>query len=279
MRIVTWNLWWRFGPWEERRKAILHTLREVDPDIVGLQEVWREGGENLAAQLAEELGLHWAWAPAGMPPHWGRRIEDPNLGVGNAVLSRWPIEATEVRALPSAGGPEEGRVALHTRIASPHGAVPFFTTHLHSPPFGSAIRCEQVRELARFVGERYGNGPIPAIVTGDFNAEADSDELRLFGGSRTAPVVPGQVMIDVWRYAEPGAPWASWDPRNEYLRHPAVFPSRIDYIHVGLPGPRGVVGVRSVGLAGDGPVGGVWPSDHLAVVADLIPPEELPVLR
>jgi len=23
MRVLTWNLWWRFGPWEERRKAIL----------------------------------------------------------------------------------------------------------------------------------------------------------------------------------------------------------------------------------------------------------------
>ena len=23
MRVVTWNLWWRFGPWQERQKAIL----------------------------------------------------------------------------------------------------------------------------------------------------------------------------------------------------------------------------------------------------------------
>lgn len=26
MRVVTWNLWWRFGPWAEQQKAILAVL-------------------------------------------------------------------------------------------------------------------------------------------------------------------------------------------------------------------------------------------------------------
>ncbi|MDX2860114.1 endonuclease/exonuclease/phosphatase family protein, partial [Streptomyces scabiei] len=43
MRVVTWNLWWRFGPWQERQKAILAVLRELRPDAVGLQEVWQRG--------------------------------------------------------------------------------------------------------------------------------------------------------------------------------------------------------------------------------------------
>ncbi len=49
MRIVSWNLWWRFGPWEQRREAIAATLAEVGPDVCGLQEVWATPGENLAA--------------------------------------------------------------------------------------------------------------------------------------------------------------------------------------------------------------------------------------
>ena len=40
MRVMTWNLWWRFGPWEERLPAIVETVRRLDPDIALLQEVW-----------------------------------------------------------------------------------------------------------------------------------------------------------------------------------------------------------------------------------------------
>ena len=38
----------------------------------------------------------------------------------------------------------------------------------------------------------------------------------------------------------------------------------------GPPGPSGEGHVRAVHRAGDGPVDGVWPSDHAAVVADLV---------
>ncbi|MBJ7369551.1 MAG: endonuclease/exonuclease/phosphatase family protein, partial [Ilumatobacteraceae bacterium] len=44
-RILTWNLWWQFGPWRDRQEAILTTLRNENADIVFLQEVWaQEGG-------------------------------------------------------------------------------------------------------------------------------------------------------------------------------------------------------------------------------------------
>src|SRR5439155_1275107 len=52
MRILSWNLWWRYGPWERRREAIAATLAEVDPDLCGLQEVWEAQGENQAADCA-----------------------------------------------------------------------------------------------------------------------------------------------------------------------------------------------------------------------------------
>src|SRR5215831_8216180 len=64
MRVLSWNLWWRYGPWEYRREAIAATLTEVGPDLCGLQEVWGGPGGNLAADLARRLGMHWCWAPA-----------------------------------------------------------------------------------------------------------------------------------------------------------------------------------------------------------------------
>ena len=58
LRVLSWNIWWRFGPWERRRPAIAATLARLDADVIGLQEVWGDETTNLAAELAAELGYH-----------------------------------------------------------------------------------------------------------------------------------------------------------------------------------------------------------------------------
>lgn len=293
LRVVTWNLWWRFGPWRQRREAIRTALRELRPDVVGLQEVWADDTENLAGTLAEDLGLHWTWAPSDRPERWNRRLAPegaapqgatPNgaspgggapgaaptaYDVGNAVLSRWPVLDRAVLRLPAEGGRDDGRNALYARLDVPGGPLPFFTTHLHSAPTDSALRCGQVTALARFVAEHRGGTDFPPVVTGDFNALPDSDEIRLLGGHRTAPAVPGQLLLDAWEYAEPFVPSDTWDAANPYVAGSFSPSGRIDYIHVGPPGPGGLGHVCSVRRAADGPVGGVWPSDHAAVTATL----------
>ncbi|MFJ1809984.1 MULTISPECIES: endonuclease/exonuclease/phosphatase family protein [unclassified Streptomyces] len=272
MRVVTWNLWWRFGPWRERQKAILTVLRELDPDVVGLQEVWAAGAENLAEWLADELGLHRVWAPSPAPERWRKRITDPDAGsvdIGNAVLSRWPVVEQEALLLPAPPELADGRAALYARVAAPAFDIPFFTTHLTSAPHASAVRRAQVTALAELVDRHRDGTPFPPVVTGDFNAWPDSDEIRLFGGTRTAPAVPGLVLHDAWDYADPTAPAATWTPENPYAARVLEPAARIDYIHVGPPGPIGEGHVRQISRAGHGPVDGVWPSDHAAVVADL----------
>lgn len=259
VRVLTWNLWWRYGPWHERREAIATVLAEVNPDICGLQEVWGTREGNLAGELAERLGMHWCWAVAAEA--------GDELCIGNAVLSRWPIIGNAESRLPT-GDPDEGRVALHARIDTPGGTLPMFTTHLTYRPGGSHIRIGQVRRLAELVGEHAADCTYPPVVTGDLNAEPDSDELRLLGGLLTTPVVPGLVLVDAWRYAEAGDPGYTWDRRNGYQTDTVLPDSRIDYILTGLPRQnRGRV--TTARLAGTSPVDGVWPSDHFAVVVDL----------
>ncbi|MFC6021929.1 endonuclease/exonuclease/phosphatase family protein [Plantactinospora solaniradicis] len=269
MRVLTWNLWWRFGPWEQRRHAILAVLRDLRPDVVGLQEVWARGGENLAEWLAEELDMHSAWAASTAPEKWQRRIGDSAVDIGNAVLSRWPIVDRDVLRLPAAEGQPDGRLALYALVDAPAHRVPFVTTHLTSAVHASAIRCEQVVALARFVAAHRAVSDFPPVLTGDFNAWPDSDEMRLVGGYKTAPVVPGQVLVDAWEYADPAAPSATWNAANPYTAATFEPSARVDYIYVGLPGPGGLGHVTSVRRVGDAPVDGVWPSDHAAVLADL----------
>ncbi|MFF8674495.1 endonuclease/exonuclease/phosphatase family protein [Streptomyces sp. NPDC015242] len=269
MRIVTWNLWWRFGPWQARQKAVLTALRELEADVVGLQEVWAADGENLAEWLAGELGLHCAWAASHAPQRWRARIGDPTVDIGNAVLSRWPVVDRDTLPLPAPADTDDGRLALYARIAAPGHEVPFFTTHFTSAVHASAVRCRQVSALAEFVARHRGGTAFPPVVTGDLNAWPDSDEVRLLGGYKTAPAVPRQVLLDAWEYADPVAPAATWDAANPYVAATHEPSVRIDYIHVGPPGPGGLGRVRAVRRACDGPVDGVWPSDHAAVVADL----------
>lgn len=269
IRIMTWNLWWRFGPWRERAEAILATLRDVRPDILALQEVWARGEDNLAERLAGDLGMRWEWAPSPVPDRWQRRLGDSSVDVGIAVLSRWPVTGRHVERLPVGEEADDGQQALHARVDAPGGEVPFFTTHLISAAHASATRRAQVTALARFVAAHRGDGGFPPVVAGDFNAEPDSDEMRLLSGTKTPPVVPGQVLLDAWRYADPDLSSATWDMANPFAAQTKEWNARIDYVLAGPPGPGGAGHVRGVRLAGDVPVDGVWPSDHFAVVADL----------
>jgi endonuclease/exonuclease/phosphatase family metal-dependent hydrolase len=264
VRILTWNLWWRHGPWQQRREPIAAALAQAQPDICGLQEVWAAPGENQAGELAGRLGMEWCWAAASE----GLGGPDGQLSIGNAILSRWPVTGRAELVLPSGGSGAERRVALHARISTPGGTLPMFTTHLTYGPALCEGRTAQVRELARFVAGHAAGCDYPPVVTGDLNAEPESDELRLLGGMLTPPVVPGLVLLDAWRYAGPGDPGFTWDHRNGYQADSVIPDSRIDYILAGLH-RQGRGKVRSAALAGNSPIGGVWPSDHFAVVADL----------
>ena len=259
MLILTWNLWGRHGPWRERLGRIAAELAAVAPHVCGLQEVWATDEANLAADLAERLGMHWRFARA--------TAAGGGASIGNAILSRWPIAASAEAELPTPDGVER-RVALFARIDAPAGPLPMFTTHLTYRPGGSLLRLPQVRRLAELVAEHGTGGAYPPVVTGDLNAEPGSDELRLLGGLLTAPAAPGLVLVDAWRYADPADPGFTWSHRNGYQGDSVIADSRIDYVLTGLPiDGRGKV--RAARLAGTEPTGGLWPSDHFAVLAEL----------
>lgn len=264
---MTWNVWWRFGDWERRERRIARVIEETSPDIVGLQEVWATADENQAERLSEELGLNRAFAPSPAPKQFQRRIGDTTMQVGNAILSRWPIVSSVSRNLPSTSA-DEGRTALITVVDAPTGPIGFVTTQLASTVGESALRCEQVRALTGHIVDEVPEAA-SLVLTGDFNAEPDSDEIRLLGGHKTAPAVSGLILLDAWRYAEPdGREW-TWDRRNPAVLATGEPNARIDYIFVGYRPSTPALYVRSARLAGDVPSHGVWPSDHAAVVADL----------
>jgi endonuclease/exonuclease/phosphatase family metal-dependent hydrolase len=279
VRVVTWNLWWRFGPWRDRARAIEQALAACEPDLVLLQEVWAgpvdpDGHDgHQGERLAAALGLaHTAWSPNRSPQRWRRRVgaDGEGVDVGLAVLSRWPLRQVAEHPLDPGGVPDEGRTALAAVVEHPLGAWPVVTTHLTSHPAHSGPRVEQVRGVARVLADltaSAGRRTLAGLVAGDFNAEPESDEMRLMSGLLTAPPVPGQVLVDAWRMSTDGDPGWTWRRENGYLG-PGNPDARIDHVLVGLRAR-----VLGTGLVGDRPVDvdgePVWPSDHAGVVVDL----------
>jgi endonuclease/exonuclease/phosphatase family metal-dependent hydrolase len=268
IRVLTWNLWWRFGPWLARASAIRTVLHEASADICGFQEVWSEEGHNLAGELAAELGMQWTWAASPRSERWQARLPGCTAEVGHAILARWPIRERAVLPLPAGGSGDDSRHALFCLVESPDGRIPVVTTQLSPAPWESATRCDQVRALVQLLADRRRED-YPAVLLGDLNAEPDSDEVRLMCGQKTAPAPERFCLVDAWRYAPSDAiPW-TWDRENPHVRSTMEPSSRIDYVLVGLPRDDRRGHVRSVARIGSAPVDGVWPSDHAGVLAEL----------
>jgi endonuclease/exonuclease/phosphatase family metal-dependent hydrolase len=234
LRVVTWNVWERHGPWEERQQGIRDELLRVDPDVVALQESWPEQ----AAALAEPLGA-----------------EHRSTGVVS-VLSRWPIAAWREHELPGVEG-GDGFVA-EAAIEGPRGVVRVFVTALAWRLEHSQARQEQVRELVRLVADAEGY----VVLCGDFNAAPDSDEIRLLTGRAAAP---GLAFYDAWEVAGDGGPGHTWSNANHWARPSLLPPRRIDYVFTPWPRAGGAghpIRCDLIGVTHP-------PSDHYGVVADL----------
>jgi endonuclease/exonuclease/phosphatase family metal-dependent hydrolase len=262
LRLVTWNLWWRFGPWRARLPAIIETLRRLDADVVCLQEVWSDPttSETSAAAIADALGVHHVHAS---------HLDLDGIGMGNAVLSRWPIAGHDVRALPPPQGfedAEERRLALRADIDGPRGPIQVFTTHLNWRLDHSHVRQHQVRELCRFIAGSPAR-TFPAVLCGDMNADPMSDEMRMLTGRAAVPEPP-LVFFDAWDHAGVGDGF-TWSNTNPYATKDLEHDRRIDFVYGGFPKAGGAGHLTHAELVGTEPVDGVVPSDHYGVLAEL----------
>jgi endonuclease/exonuclease/phosphatase family metal-dependent hydrolase len=263
VRAMTWNIWWRFGPrWRDRQPGIRATLERFRPDVVALQEVWAGDGTTQADELADALQMHAVFASPSYPPApKGSDVADwAGIDLGIAVLSRWPIFDHETTVMPARHRSWDP-VALNVRIDHPTGPLPIVAGCLdYGVPY-TDDRIAQGAFLADLATDPRFDGPCPVMLMGDLNAAVDSPVLR--------PV--RDVLTDAWRVGQGSADAVtlpSTHPSAPLEAGPQMVDQRIDHIFFRPGREDQQVLVEGVQLAGE-PVGGVHPSDHLAVVADL----------
>jgi endonuclease/exonuclease/phosphatase family metal-dependent hydrolase len=282
LRIVTLNLWGTEPPLDARLALAARQLAQLAPDAVCLQEVrpldpQRRAGRTTAEVLAEALGMtaHYETAVAwqGVPG-----LADGEEGL--AVIARRIVDR-RVEPLPDAR-PTEARILLSVQVDTAAGPIWVHNTHLHYRLDDGVARERQVLAIddaIRRLG-RDRDSP-PQILCGDFNATADSDEIRFLrglttlGGRRTH-------FQDAWlrlhREPDPGdgpAEGITWSSENRFTRplRSLDLDRRIDYVFVTTrkKDGRGTIHDCRVVLTqreGLGEVA-ICASDHYGVCADV----------
>ncbi|WP_441285693.1 endonuclease/exonuclease/phosphatase family protein [Sorangium sp. KYC3313] len=259
LRVLTLNIWNRHDPWEARLELIREGLRELDPDVVGLQEVLSHEGRSLADDIADGLGYEVAFGAA----------HDLGGGVlfGNAVLSRWPIARSQAFPLPT-GETDEKRSILLAELGSPHGAIPFFVTHLNWKFHHGAVREAQVAAVADIVMREAPMEGLPPIVVGDFNAQPEATEIRFMKGLH-ALNQKSVYFADTFDQAGKG-PGFTFDPvRNPFAAITNEYPRRIDYVFVRGPDAQGRGKPLSSRVVFEEIRNGVAASDHYGVLSEI----------
>jgi endonuclease/exonuclease/phosphatase family metal-dependent hydrolase len=265
LRFMTLNLWGENGPWEERLSLVRAKLISLLPDVVALQEVREVPGRivNQAEMLAGEGRYHHVFAPS---TEWGGGQE------GLAILSRFPIGAHEVRALPHTAE-KEGRIVLSARIDSDFGQLWVHTTHLSYRENEGREREDQVQAVDEAITAHKSDNP--QLLMGDFNAVPHSDEIRWLCGLTT---LGGRRVFyqDTWDVLHANLPGYTWARANHFTSRMGWLRGdrRLDYIFTTPPRRDGRGTVHSSRLLLDEPTvlpdgERLFASDHFAVVAEI----------
>jgi endonuclease/exonuclease/phosphatase family metal-dependent hydrolase len=179
IKVISYNIRWRGG---DDLQTLVKFLKD-DPEIGGasilaLQEVDRHkkrtGHSNTAKMIADELGLHYAWAAPPAP----KSTDEEETGV--ALMSVYPLSDVQRIVLPNEGPNKRRRVAL--------GATVDFGDHkwrVYSAHTETRIPVDKKLEQFKAVLDDLSHYPkiMPAIVMGDLNTwemNADDKTTKFF---------------------------------------------------------------------------------------------------
>lgn len=165
--VATWNVHGFVGA--DRRRDPLRAaalLRELDPDVIALQEVDARASETFEA-IGHELGLEAVAGPALARDEWS---------YGNLLLSRHPVERSQVLDLSQAR--REPRSAIDATLDVDGVPVRVLATHLG---LGRRERVRQVAQLCDALDA--GDACELRVLAGDLN------EWRPIPRTSLAPLV------------------------------------------------------------------------------------------
>jgi endonuclease/exonuclease/phosphatase family metal-dependent hydrolase len=250
---------------EERLDMAIRELKALDPDVVAVQEASdsRLHG-NVSERLAAALGFHVVFEAAtehvfGLQPLNWLIVHVLGFKEGSAILSRFPIIASQAHDLPRCQKRLEPRIMLQATLGTAWGPLQIFSAHT-----GRGEEC-QLSRAGEIVRDRLGDGP--SLLMGDFNATETTEVL--IGLTKDAG------FIDAFRAANPAI-----DGPTVWQRIDSSEPTvsrRVDFVFLlnGRSSKASIGQSRVVldrpGRLTDGTL--LWPSDHYGVLAEFTLPQ------
>ena len=227
---------------ECRKGRILEFIRAEDPDIIGFQEIT----PTMREWFVESLEDYYTVGAGRNPDLTG---EAPLIAFKKRDMQLVSCETVMLSSSPEVFGSRyEGSDQSHCpraycRALLKHKDIekPFYVYNVHTDHVGAMARALASVQLVQDISTRDGI----FFMTGDFNAEPESREIRL--------ITECPFVSDVTR--DVGATFHAYGKLDN--------PVKIDYIFTNLAtDPRESYAVEDI------PVDGIYISDHLPVVAD-----------
>lgn len=249
LKVMSFNVRTITGPdgpnrWEMRKDLFADTIRKMDPDVIGTQELAQQQGDDTVARLPD-----FAWF--GRDRFGGHK--DEHMGIfyrkdrlkliksGDFWLSDTPDKVASI----TWGNvfPRMVNWALFERL-SDHKRFYLLDTHFPYRDSDEEARSKSANELAAWVKKLPAG--TPAIITGDFNTGPDSESHRMLT----------ETFKDAWLTAS-----EKKGPEETFHNFTGNATKRIDWIlYRGLEVKR----VETITTSKDGR----YPSDHFPVQAD-----------
>ncbi len=166
---------------------VADVIKKSGADLVALQEVdkgTKRTTEDQPAELEKMTGLHAVF---------GKAMNYDGGEYGDLILSRYPVNKSEVHPLPhKEGGKREPRCLVIAQLQTPVGEVVFASTHLDHTGADND-RMDQVKEIV----ETLKDEKLPTIIAGDFNCPPKSEPIQHMlkhwnDSTSDAPTVPAE---------------------------------------------------------------------------------------
>lgn len=248
LRVMSFNvrtMTGKDGPdgWEKRRDLFADTIRQLHPDVIGTQELYKQQGDDTVERLPEYTWFGRDRYGEHRDEHMGifyRKDQIKIVESGDFWLSDTPDKVASI----TWGNifPRMVNWALFERL-SDHKRFYLLDTHFPYRDQDEDARSRSAREIAAWVAKLPSK--VPVIITGDFNTGPDSEAHAALTAS----------LKDAWN----GAPTRD-GPAETFHAFTGKATKRIDWILY-----RGVeaTSIRTITISRDGR----YPSDHFPVQA------------
>ena len=180
LRVMTFNLRTSTAMdgengWDHRREMLIRAVRAADPDLLGTQECQLGQGDYLREKLAD-------YTFVGVGRDDGKRKGEfaailfrtdrfELLDSGTFWLSEHPDQVGK-----KGWDAQLARICTWAKLKDRGNGKAFLFLNTHFDHIGKVARVESAKLMRRWIDERARD--LPVVVTGDFNANAESEPYR-----------------------------------------------------------------------------------------------------